>query len=114
MLRGGTVPSRRYSCSRAVFFGFSNLVRANFAVRLADLPVIPIHTRCNYTPTRCEPEPGATTMFKKSVLTLSAALLLAATFVSASNAQTARKEVGSFTAAEKLWFQIPEAADRMN
>jgi len=53
-------------------------------------------------------------MFKKSVLTLSAALLLAATFVSASNAQTARKEVGSFTAAEKLWFQIPEAADRMD
>ena len=53
-------------------------------------------------------------MFKKSVLTLSAALLLAATFVSASNAQNARKEVGSFTAAEKLWFQIPEAADRMN
>jgi hypothetical protein len=54
------------------------------------------------------------TMFKKSVLTISAGLLLATTLVSASSAQSARKEVGSFTAAEKLWFQIPEAADRMN
>jgi hypothetical protein len=53
-------------------------------------------------------------MFKKSILALSAALVVAATLVSVANAQTAQKGAGSFTAAEKLWFQIPEAADRMN
>jgi len=53
-------------------------------------------------------------MFKKSMLTLSAALIVAATLVSTANAQTAPKGAGSFTAAEKLWFQIPEAADRMD
>jgi len=53
-------------------------------------------------------------MFKKSMLTLSAALIAAATLVSTANAQTAPKGAGSFTAAEKLWFQIPEAADRMD
>jgi predicted small secreted protein len=53
-------------------------------------------------------------MFKKSMLTLSAVLLVATTIASAANAQTAPKGAGSFTAAEKLWFQIPEAADRMD
>ena len=53
-------------------------------------------------------------MFKKSTIALSAALVVA-TLVSAANAQTARQDgVRPFTAAEKLWFQIPEAPERMN
>jgi hypothetical protein len=57
---------------------------------------------------------GVTTMFKKSIVALSAALIVAATLVSTANAQTAPKGAGSYTASEKLWFQIPEAPDRMN
>ena len=53
-------------------------------------------------------------MFKKSIVALSAALIVAATLVSAADAQTAPKGASSFPAHEKLWFQIPEAADRMN
>ena len=53
-------------------------------------------------------------MFNKSIVALSAALIVAATLLSAADAQTAPKGASSFTAGEKLWFQIPEAADRMN
>ena len=55
-------------------------------------------------------------MFKKSLIALSGALVVATTLVSAADAQTAqgRNGVRPFTAAEKLWFQIPEAPERMN
>ena len=55
-------------------------------------------------------------MFKKSLIVLSSALVVGMTLVSAANAQTAqgKKGVLPFTAAEKLWFQIPEAPERMN
>ena len=52
-------------------------------------------------------------MFTKTMIALSTALLLATALGSAANAQTTPKGV-SYTAAEKLWFQIPEAADRMD
>jgi hypothetical protein len=53
-------------------------------------------------------------MFTKTMIALSTALLLATALGSAANAQTTPKGVSSYTAAEKLWFQIPEAADRMD
>ena len=55
-------------------------------------------------------------MLKKSLITLSAALVVATALVSAANAQTSQRANGvrPFTAAEKLWFQIPEAPERMN
>ena len=53
-------------------------------------------------------------MFRKSLIALSAALVVATTLVSAADAQTAQNGVRPFTAAEKLWFQIPEAPERMN
>jgi hypothetical protein len=53
-------------------------------------------------------------MFKKSIIALSAALVVATSLASAADAQTAQNGVRSFTAAEKLWFQIPEAPERMN
>jgi hypothetical protein len=55
-------------------------------------------------------------MFKKSITALTAALVVATTIVSAADAQTAQRgtNVRPFTAAEKLWFQIPEAPERIN
>jgi hypothetical protein len=55
-------------------------------------------------------------MFRKSLFALSGALVVAMTLVSAADAQTAQrgKNLQPFTAAEKLWFQIPEAPERMN
>jgi hypothetical protein len=57
---------------------------------------------------------GDPAMFTKTMIALSTALLLATALGSAANAQTTPKGVSSYTAAEKLWFQIPEAADRMD
>jgi hypothetical protein len=55
-------------------------------------------------------------MLKKSLVALSAALVVATTLVSTANAQTSQggNAVRPFTAAEKLWFSIPEAPERMN
>ena len=55
-------------------------------------------------------------MFKKSLIALSGAFVVAMTLVSAADAQTAQGQNGvrPFTAAEKLWFQIPEAPERVN
>jgi len=55
-------------------------------------------------------------MFKKSLIALSGALVVGTMLVSAVDAQTAQrgKNVQPFTAAEKLWFQIPEAPERLN
>ena len=49
-------------------------------------------------------------MFKKSLIALTGAFVVAMTLVSAADAQTAQG-VRPFTAAEKLWFQIPEAPE---
>ena len=55
-------------------------------------------------------------MFKKSLIALSSALVVAMALVSTADAQTAqgKNNVRPFTAVEKLWFQIPEAPERMN
>ena len=54
-------------------------------------------------------------MFTKTMIALSTALVLATALGSAAHAQTTPKGVvSSYTAGERLWFQIPEAADRMN
>jgi hypothetical protein len=53
------------------------------------------------------------TMFKKTMIALGAALVLATSLVSIADAQTApRKEaVQPFTEAERLWFLIPQGVD---
>jgi hypothetical protein len=50
------------------------------------------------------------------LLALAGAFVIAMTLMSAPDAQTAQGRNGArpFTAAEKLWFQIPEAPERVN
>ena len=51
------------------------------------------------------------TMFKKSLIALSGALVVAMTLVSTADAQIAqgKNNVRPFTAAEKLWFQTEKS-----
>jgi hypothetical protein len=51
-------------------------------------------------------------MFKKSIIALSAAVVVATTLVSAADAQTSQNGMRSITAAEKLWFQVPAPPER--
>jgi hypothetical protein len=53
-------------------------------------------------------------MFTKTIIALTAALVVATSFASVANAQRAARQqqsVQPFTEAERNWFQIPEGRD---
>jgi hypothetical protein len=58
---------------------------------------------------------GDMTMFTKTMIALTAALVVATSLVSVAEAQRAprQKAVQSFTDAERNWFQIPEGPERL-
>jgi hypothetical protein len=65
-------------------------------------------------PARCIPTQGDQTMLTKTVIALSAAIVVVTSLVSAADAQRApRQAVYVFTDAERNWFEIPEAPERL-
>jgi hypothetical protein len=58
---------------------------------------------------------GDMTMFTKTMIALTAALVVATSLVSVAEAQRAPRQqaVQPFTDAERNWFQIPEGPERL-